>query len=1237
MKYRDLIQFDPIESVVQLIHADERDEARRLVSSYVISDDMAEKLAGIVFPHLQFERPADNRGILVVGNYGTGKSHLMSVISAVAEHADLAEQLTHPRVRERTPEVAGRFKVVRMELGSTEMDFREALCAGLEEALARWGVEYTFPPRDTIPNHKRAFEDLMAAFGQQYPDQGLLLVVDELLDYLRQRKDYVLIRDLNFLRELGEVGRDLRFRFIAGSQEAIFDSDRFAFVSDTLHRVKDRFEQVRIARTDVEYIVAERLLKKTADQLAKVREHLTPFARFYGRMNERMDQFVRLFPVHPGYIERFERMLVVEKREVLKTLSRAMAALLEQDVPADQPGLIAYDSYWSTLRDNAAFRAVPEIRAVIDCSQVLESRVELAFTRPAYKPMALRIIHGLSVHRLTTGDIYTPIGATPEELRDGLCLYDPAVADLGGDPAEDLLSQVETVLREIHRTVSGQFISSNPENRQYYIDLKKTDDYDALIDRRSESLGGDELDRYYYLALKRAMELEDQTYVTGYRIWQRELEWRDWKVTRQGYLFFGAPNERSTAAPPRDFYLYFLQPHAPPAFKDEKKADEVFFRLVGADASFQEQLRRYGGALELGGTSSGHARATYLSKAEEAVRELARWLQEHLATAFEVTSQGKSGGLFDWLKKSGAAAVGSRANVRDALYGAAAACLAPWFENTAPDYPRFSILITSATRRAAAQDALRRIRGSQRTQQGTAVLDALELLDGDRLTPRDSRYARYLLNLLDQVGQGQVVNRSAVLRSVSGVEYMDPDHARLELEWVVVLLAALVYNGDLVLALPGRKFEAIDLDVLVTTPLEELVQFKHLEHPRGWDLPALRALFELLGMATGLADEITQGKPGPVQQLQLAVGEQVNHLVLAQQQVQAGLTFWGRPLLSEQEQQGARARLEAGKQFLESLQVYASPGRFKNFRYREAEVRAQKANLAALEEVRALQQLVAELGPLASYLSQAELVLPAGDPWCERVKTVQGELLAGITAPATRRSAAFRRQALQKLRELKRDYVNAYISLHSRARLGASEDRWKAALLADDRLARLAKLATVDLLPAGQLDALRRRLLELHSCFALDMQELQASPLCPHCGFKSPPEGVAGSAAATLAEADQRLDQLLDDWARTLLANLEDDATRQKLALLRPERRDLVDAFLEFHELPNDLTPELLETLREILSDLVKVEVRTDALRAALQNGGAAATPGELKERFSTYIDTLTHGQDPAKVRIALE
>src|SRR5438105_4374876 len=56
MKYDELIQFEPIESVVQLRHADAASEAKRLVSTYVISTEMAERLINIIFAQLQFEK-----------------------------------------------------------------------------------------------------------------------------------------------------------------------------------------------------------------------------------------------------------------------------------------------------------------------------------------------------------------------------------------------------------------------------------------------------------------------------------------------------------------------------------------------------------------------------------------------------------------------------------------------------------------------------------------------------------------------------------------------------------------------------------------------------------------------------------------------------------------------------------------------------------------------------------------------------------------------------------------------------------------------------------------------------------------------------------------------------------------------------------------------------------------------------------------------------------------------------
>jgi hypothetical protein len=1242
MKYGELIQFEPIDSVVQLRAADESEAARQLVGTYVISEEMADRLMELVFPQLQFDRPADNRGLLVVGNYGTGKSHLMSVISAIAEDEKLVAHLTHVRVAQSAKAIAGKFKVVRTEIGATMMSLRDILVAELEEHLAHLGISYTFPPASAIPHNKGAFEEMMAAFHQAYPDHGLMLVVDELLDYLRSRKDQELILDLNFLREIGEVCKDLRFRFIAGVQEAIFDSPRFAFVADSVRRVKDRFEQVLIARKDVKFVVSERLLKKTAEQQAKIRDYLTPFARFYGSMNERMDEFVRLFPVHPDYIDAFERVTAVEKREVLKTLSLAMKKGLSREVPTDRPGLIAYDSYWATLRENPSFRAVPDIRAVIDCSQVLENRIQQAFTRPAYKDMAIRIIQALSVHRLTTSDIYAPLGATAAELRDSLCLYQPGIEDLGGNPADDLLSQVETVLREIHKTVSGQFISSNPNNRQYYLDLKKTDDFDALIEKRAESLDSSQLDRYYYEALKRVMECTDQTYVTGYKIWQHELEWLERRAARSGYLFFGAPNERSTAVPPRDFYLYFIQPFEPPHFKDEKKPDEVFFRLKGMDDALRVALRAYAAALDLASTSSRYAKSTYESKASGFLRDMVTWLQKHMTDAFETTYQGRAKSLVEWAKGKSIrdlSGIGpyERINFRDLINTIAGICLETHFQDQAPNYPYFTVLITGTNRTQAAQDALRAIAGQIRTKQATAVLDALELLDGERLDPYRSRYAKHILEVVKRKGTGQVVNRSELIQDLFGVEYLAPTSLRLEPEWAVVVLATLVYSGDLVLAIPGKKFDATGLPQLAATPVDELAQFKHLERPKGWNLPALKTLFELLDLAPGLAQEVSQGKEGPVQQLQKAVAQSIERLVRVQQTIHTGLPFWGRNLIAEHEAQTLRDRLDTTKRFLESLQAYTSPGKLKNFRYDVVEVASHHDGFSTLAEIESHQDLVKELGPTASYLSAAETALPVEHEWVAKVDGAREAILTQIGDSTQRADATWRQQTLRRLMELKRSYVQSYLWMHTRARLGLNEDRRKAELMNDERLKTLQKLSLIDLMPRQHLIDFHNRLADLKSCFRLTESDLNAAPLCPHCNYR-PTSAPPGTNAGVLLHAmDDDLDRMIADWTQTLFTNLEDPTTRGNLELLKPDARAQVDAFLKERVLPATITPDFVAAIQEALSGLVKVVIKTAELRTTLLAGGSPATTAELKKRFGDYLDGLLKGTEPNKVRLVLE
>lgn len=1235
MKYQDLVQFHPIESIIQLRDANKSDAARVLVSTYEISDPMALRLIDLVFPQIQFDTPQDNKGLLIVGNYGTGKSHLMSVVSAVAENEKLSPLITNQKVRESAASIAGRFKVLRIEIGSVTMSLRDIITTSIEEAMADWGTPFHFPAADKVRENKSSLEDMMAAFHKKYPDKGLLLVVDELLDYLRTRKDHALILDLGFLREVGEVCKDLRFRFVAGVQEAIFDSQRFAHVADSLGRVKDRFQQVKIVTTDVKFVVSNRLLKKTTQQLAQVRAYLEPYAKFYGEMAERMDEFCALFPIHPDYVDTFQRIPIVEKRGVLQIISQAIKGMVGENVPDDRPGVLAFDSYWEAIIDNAAHRANPDVKAIMECSGTLEGKVQSAFPKKTYKPMALRIVRGLSVHRLTTGDIHSSLGLTPEELRDHLCLFHPGAAELGGEPAEDLLTVVETTLREIHKTVSGQFISSNVDNRQWFLDLKKTDDYDALVEKRAETLENDALDRFYYEALRQVLECTDvPTHVTGYQIWQHEIEWREHKAGRLGYLFFGAPNERSTAVPSRDFYLYFIQPFDPPRYTDEKRADEVFFRLDDKQPEFITALRLYAGALDLASIASGVKKQVYEKKATEYLLRLTKWLREQLLTAISVTYQGNRKTLVNALKGSGGA---GNLNVRDAINLVASVSLAGHFHDQAPQYPIFSTLVTygrdgNATQ--AAQEAIRGLSQTTRTKQASAILDALGLLDGDRVVPPRSPGAKFILDKLDAKGQGQVLNRAELITVLErDVDYMAPGTLRLEPCWVSVLATSLVYNGDAVLAIPGAKFDATNLAALATTPLADLVAFKHLEKPKDWNVAGLKALFELLGLAPGLAIQVTQGDAAPVQQLQKTVAERVEKLVLARQQLLNGLPFWGQSLYSEAEVAQVGETMRRCKEFLEGLQAYNTPGKIKNFHLATAEIATHKAAFQRLAEIESMERFIADVGQLTSYLSQAEAVLPDEHPWAAASRKARTELLSQIRIPENRESDAFKAQLEKALRKLKADYIAAYLQLYRHARLNLTQDKEKSAILRDERLAALRRLAVIEVINRQQLTDLENEFGALKTGRPLTEKDLEGEPQVDYWPRLEP---TVVSAETRLNQLKSLLETVYSAWTQALLSDLADPVIQANFDLLKLAQKKMIQGFVSKKELPEEISKEFLEALQQALSGLTKLSFDLSGLRAALFPDGSPATPDEVRRRMGEYLDKLLKGRDPAKVRIVV-
>jgi len=358
MKYKELLNFEPITEVVKFSRTSETDYQKNLVSTFVFSDTFKEYLIPLMVKNLDFNYSGESFGIQVVGNYGTGKSHLMSLVSLIAENPDLLNLVKEEKPKKSLQAIAGKFKVLRFELGNSE-SLWEVITYKIENYLEELGIDFSFDGHGP----KTYFEKLqlmMSEFEEKFPDKGFLIVIDEMLAYLKGRASDKLNNDLQVLQALGQACDSSKFKFVFGVQELIYHSTEFQFAAAMLQKVNDRYKDIMIKKEDVAFIVKNRLLSKDEHQKQKVKEHLEPFQALFTDLHSRTDEYVELFPVHPSYFENFEKIRIGKsQREILKTLSNQFQNILEQEIPKDNPGLLTYDSYWEHMKGESDLMADP--------------------------------------------------------------------------------------------------------------------------------------------------------------------------------------------------------------------------------------------------------------------------------------------------------------------------------------------------------------------------------------------------------------------------------------------------------------------------------------------------------------------------------------------------------------------------------------------------------------------------------------------------------------------------------------------------------------------------------------------------------------------------------------------------------------------------------------------------------------------------------------------------------------
>ena len=1224
MKYSDLISFSPIEDVIQLTAADDANRAREYVKSYVMSDTMAENLKSPVLDQLQMDEVVDNKGVLVVGNYGTGKSHLMSVISSVAKDAEYLQYVQNKKFAKEMECIAGKFEVLRIEIGGVTMSLREILFGFIEDDFAARGIDFKVPDFDTVRDNKKLIRDMMFAFSAKYPDKGYMIVVDEFLSYLSSRDERQIVLDLEFFRALGEMCSKSKLRIICGVQEKIFDNPRFSFVSDTLKHVSDRFTQIVITKEATSYVVSERILKKTPEQKALIRKHLEKFSMLYTGMSSRMDEFVDLFPIHPSYIDVFNKIYLIENRHILKNISMTIRDIFDQDVPENEPGIISFDNYWPAIKSNGLLKSDVTINRVVTASGQLEDIINRAFPKAVYKPLAIKIICALSVHRLTTNGLDVHFGLTAENLKDDLCLFLP----MPEQDADFLLALIKTTLKDIMATVSGQFIICNDANNQYYIDVDKVVDYDEKIKQKASIMAGGELNRYFYQLIYSCLDWDAKQYVPGFEIYQRDLNWDSHNIFREGYLFLGLPGERSTAQPERDFYIHIMPPYSTAGVTVKNLEDEVYFFFKSTD-EFKEILGYYSAANAQAEISEGKDKDAYLSKATMYRKKLLKYLSDNKNTCFDVLYKGQRRQLIEILRGR----FNRDMDFKDTVDLAASLCFDEYFYGKYPDYP---VMKTKVTRKNMAENVRQAFDyfAGRKTQTATLMLQSFGVLDGDKIRPEASKYAAYYIDQLKQLPPQGVINYSDIFDVKYDDQYEDK-HFKINYLFTPIIFLSMVYAGYATMTLRnGTVLSASNLDTVPRIGVLDLYEFKYLARPAQMAMAELKKLFEVLKINPVLLDNPKDRDEGVRQLLEKAMNTS-NAAVIAYQKLNNGFELWHEPLVDSQHLNAMQKACEAVKdEFSNYSARFNTPAKLNNFTLTFEEIDKLAEQIALIKVIKEFSTFKTECTNNVSYVCNIE-ISDIGSNLKQKLEAVKAELRSARDSILTGVSGAAAAQKVNiVLEKVKEEYIDVYYEEHKKKRLDITDAKRRGKLQESLALANLRKLRSIEILSAAKLVAIEQDMANLKVCYELTPTELKSSHICPHCHYSLGDK--AANVAGQLDNIEIRIDELVEEWQQTLLDTISDPIVASQKEYLNAEQQNVIDEFIKTASLPKRVDDFFIKAIKALLKGFEPVVIDAKDLMDKLMKLPPMDETG-FKHKLNELVADYTKGKDEGKLRIIVK
>lgn len=1220
---RDLIHFEEVEEVIKLR---QEEKAREYVEKYVISDSLRRNLLYM----LEFLSGAIHKSFNVVGNYGTGKSHFLAFAAALLEHPDLRPLIQDDEVRAAAQKLERRYLVVKFELGAAaEVSLRHIFFDQVrQQLLSRYDIEVREVDLRADYDNKQNVLDILADIKEERPEAGLVVVVDEISDFLKQKTREEMAYDLALLRELGEVSQDSDFLYIGAMQEHVFTNPKYVDQAESIARINQRFVTVTITKEDVARVLTERVVRKDPDQRMQLGTLLGEHKQYFTNLANQLDRYVDLFPIHPYVIDVFERLPYFENRGIIGFAVSNVKPILGQAAPI----FITYDRVFDLINATHEIRNQPGVAEVVRVVQTLQSKADLLDAR--YRDDAHKLIKALAVLKLLGGEHVN--GATSQELANTLFITPPGRLVVEPEMARD---NIERIMKNIRDVTVGQYIAYG-EGR-YYLDLTKVDDYDAMIEKKAQAaVDPSEVERAFRdIAAAELCYKEQKPLIAGLSVYADTAPWPSHKAFRPGVLVIGKRDDGANLV--HGDYRFVLQ--GPMPGKGGRRQDEVIL-AVEFSAELVTLLTR-ARAAELLAQEGVHKKVMTRLAKEAADKFQDEYLAHLLAHGYAV----HGGHRTDLTSLPARRPLNTLTDVVDHVKGE---LLDATFAEKYPNFPVFRTLLTAAnleSEMTRALQSLDRLATQQLDLNSRGYLESFGALKDGRFSASNSPACRLILERVEASdAAGKVTPLDDLVRELAQAPWGLPR------ELVYLLLGALLFNGYLVFVRHGgARLHAGDVSPLLKTGLSFFDDIRYLERDKDIDVEGVAALFDLLGLQAGLVRD-KESRAEAVKLLRLRGGELREELAGLRQGMQGVIaeaasfpnvpsqrdtgTVW----LAIQERLGRMSGLDGPLATFANASRVADLGKLDTAAASHETLRARLADLETLSSLlhdwrdEGLGAGLRRMGEALRVLPQLEsLADQANQPTISELRRIADDSRAITADERGLLRPDLRRPLKGKLEQFRQKYDQLYYGLHRRS---VGEDApWSQleSLRHNPRYLALGRLKSLPFISPAEFNqiALEIQRLENRRCRQFNAQVLESFVTCPYCRF--PEDGATlVDLPARLAQLEARLDGLWERWETQLFNELPGLADR--LALLSLAHRELIQDLERQGTLPDEISDELLSALHELASDLQPVELNLADLAHALLTRGSALTVDELRTGLDAYLAELVKGYNRDLVRIKI-